>query len=54
MPVDEYLAREATSPFNRRVVQAALATRALPDETLEGYMDAPETYEVFMADSSRP
>lgn len=54
MPVDEYLAREATSPFNRRVVEAALSTRPLPDETLEGYMDAPETYEVFMADAARP
>ena len=54
MPVEEYLARAATSPFNRRVVQAALATPPLPDETLEGYMDAPETYEVFMADTARP
>lgn len=54
MPVEEYLAREATSPFNRRVVQAALATQPLPDETLDGTMDAPETYEVFMADTARP
>lgn len=53
MPVDEYLARDATSPFNRRVVQAALATPPLPDETLDSYMDAPDSYEVFMADSSR-
>ncbi|RFF29955.1 NUDIX hydrolase [Wenzhouxiangella sediminis] len=52
MPVDEYLAREATSPFNRRVVQAALATAPLPDETLEAYMDAPDSYEVFMADAT--
>lgn len=52
MPVDEYLAREATSPFNRRVVKAALASGPLPDETLENYMDAPESYEVFMADSA--
>jgi 8-oxo-dGTP diphosphatase len=54
MPVDDYLAREATSPFNRRVVEAALATEPLPDETLEGYMDEPHEYEVFMADSRRP
>lgn len=52
MPVDEYLGRKATSPFNRRVVKAALASRPLPDEKLENYMDAPESYEVFMADSA--
>jgi len=52
MPVEEYLAREATSPFNRRVVKAALASGPPPDETLDDYMDAPESYEVFMADSA--
>lgn len=54
MPVDEYLARKATSPFNRRVVRAALMTSPLPDETLEAYMESPDSYEVFMADATAP
>jgi 8-oxo-dGTP diphosphatase len=51
MPVDEYLSREATSPFNRRVVEAALAAGPLSSIKLGDYMEAPEDYEIFMSDA---
>jgi len=54
MPVDEYLAREATSPFNRRVVEAALATDPLSPVDLDNYMDHPDEYEIFMSNATAP
>lgn len=52
MPVEEYLAREATSPFNRRVVEAAVAAEPMSSVNLDNYMDHPDEYEVFMPDES--
>lgn len=54
MPVDEYLARDATSPFNRRVVEAALAADPLSPVKLDNYMDDPDDYEIFMTNSTAP
>ena len=51
IPVEEYLARERISPFNRRIVNAALATSPLPDEDLDGVTEAHDSYEIFMADA---
>jgi 8-oxo-dGTP pyrophosphatase MutT (NUDIX family) len=51
IPVDEYLARDSISPFNRRIVNAALATTPLPDEDLDGVSEAHDSYEIFMADA---
>lgn len=51
MPVDDYLAREATSPFNRRVVEAAVAAEPLSSVNLDNYMDHPDDYEIFMPDA---
>jgi len=51
VPVDDYLSREATSPFNRRVVEAALAAGPLSSVKLGDYMEAPEDYEIFMSDA---
>ncbi len=52
MPVDDYLAREATSPFNRRVVEAAVAAEPLSSVNLDNYMDHPDDYEIFMPNAS--
>lgn len=51
MPIEEYLAREATSPFNRRVVEAAVAADPLSSVNLDNYMDHPDDYEIFMPDA---
>lgn len=52
MPVDEYLARRATSPFNRRVVEAAMAADPLSSVNLDNYMDGPDDYEIFMTNAT--
>ncbi|NEZ05003.1 NUDIX domain-containing protein [Wenzhouxiangella sp. XN201] len=52
MPVDEYLARKATSPFNRRVVEAALAADPLSPVNLDNYMGHPDDYEIFMSNET--
>lgn len=52
MPIEDYLAREATSAFNRRVVEAALAADPLRPVDLDSYMDHPDDYEIFMNDST--
>lgn len=52
MPVDDYLARDATSPFNRRVVEAALAADPLAPVDLDNYMDHPDDYEIFMSNTT--
>lgn len=52
MPADEYLAREATSPFNRRVVEAALAADPLSPVNLDNYMGHPDDYEIFMSNAT--
>ena len=47
MPVDEYLASEFVSPFNKRVVQASLQSPGISPEEMDGYAD-PDRYEFFM------
>lgn len=47
MPVQEYLQAEDTSPFNKRIVGAALNSPGIRPYTMEGYGD-PSRYEFFM------
>ena len=47
MPVAEYLAAEAVSPFNKRIVKAAMGSPGIAPTSLDGYGD-PERYEFFM------
>lgn len=47
MPVDEYLAHDEVSVFNKRVVRAALRGDLIVPEEIAGY-GAPETHELFM------
>ncbi len=47
MPVDEYLAHEDASVFNKRVVRAALKGDLIVPEEISGY-GTPETHELFM------
>ncbi|NBB93443.1 MAG: NUDIX domain-containing protein [Gammaproteobacteria bacterium] len=54
MPVEDYLARDATSPFNRRVVEAAIATDPLASVDLDNYMERPDDYEIFMSNATAP
>jgi 8-oxo-dGTP pyrophosphatase MutT (NUDIX family) len=53
MPVEEYLASEVVSPFNKRIVRAALRSPGIVPEWMEGYED-PTRYEFFMPDAGRP
>jgi 8-oxo-dGTP pyrophosphatase MutT (NUDIX family) len=52
MPVDEYLTSDLVSPFNRRIVRAALSSRGVLPEWIEGHTD-PARYEFFMPDEVR-
>jgi 8-oxo-dGTP pyrophosphatase MutT (NUDIX family) len=47
MPVQEYLASEYVSSFNKRIVHAALASPGVTPCAIEGYAD-PSRYEFFM------
>jgi len=47
MPVDEYLASEYVSVFNKKIVNAAIDTEGFPTTWVEGYAD-PSRYEFFM------
>lgn len=47
MPVEEYLAHDEVSVFNKRVVRAALGGDPLVVEEIPGY-GKPETHELFM------
>jgi len=47
MPVEEYLGDEHVSPFNKRIVHAALDSPGLIPVELEGY-GGREQYEIFM------
>ena len=47
MPVEEYLANEHVSVFNKRIVRAALENKGFPTTWVEGYAD-PSRYEFFM------
>jgi 8-oxo-dGTP pyrophosphatase MutT (NUDIX family) len=51
MPVDEYLSHELVSPFNKRIVRAALTSRGVAPEWIEGHTD-PARYEFFMPDET--
>ena len=52
MPVEEYLSHELVSPFNRRIVRAALSAPGVMPEWIEGHTD-PARYEFFMPDETR-
>ena len=47
MPVEDYLASEFVSVFNKRIVKAATDTPGFPSTWVEGYAD-PSRYEFFM------
>ena len=47
MPVEEYLASEYVSVFNKRIVKTAIDTPGFPTTWVEGYAD-PSRYEFFM------
>lgn len=47
MPVDEYFASDLVSAFNKRIVRAALDSRGVSPEWIDGYAD-PTRYEFFM------
>lgn len=47
MPIDEYLSSEYVSAFNKRVVRAALDSKGISLEEIEGYA-SPDRYEFFM------
>ena len=47
MPVEEYLASEYVSSFNKRVVRAALDSPGISPEEIDGYAN-PQRYEFFM------
>jgi len=47
MPVEEYLASEYVSVFNKHIVKAAIDTEGFPTTWVEGYAD-PSRYEFFM------
>jgi 8-oxo-dGTP pyrophosphatase MutT (NUDIX family) len=49
MPVEEYLASEFVSVFNKRIVKAAIDTTGFPSTWVDGYAD-PSRYEFFMPD----
>ena len=48
IPVDDYLARPGIGLYTRRVVQAALEASDLVSIKLEGHMDSPDDYEIFV------
>jgi 8-oxo-dGTP pyrophosphatase MutT (NUDIX family) len=47
MPVEDYLGSELVSPFNKRIVQAALSSPGVVLTEIDGYAD-PAKYEFFM------
>lgn len=47
MPVDEYLAAEGVSSFNKEIVKAALESPGVSPTEIDGYSD-PERHEIFM------
>jgi len=47
MPVDDYFASDLVSTFNKRIVRAALDSRGVSPEWIDGYAD-PARYEFFM------
>lgn len=51
MPVDLYLQDQATSPFNRRIVRAALESPGIKPGWVEGYTDH-RRYEFFLPDGT--
>ena len=52
MPVEEYLDHELVSSFNKRIVRAALNSKGVAPEWIEGHSD-PARYEFFMPDETR-
>ena len=52
VPVDEYLAREGIGLYNRRVVTAALSAPTLVSIKIDGYMDGPDDYEIYLSESA--
>jgi 8-oxo-dGTP pyrophosphatase MutT (NUDIX family) len=47
MPVENYFGSELVSPFNKRIVHAALTSPGVVPTDIEGYTD-PTKYEIFM------
>ena len=53
MPVEEYLDSDVVSPFNKRIVRAALESPGMTTTTVDGY-GSPETHEFFMPPDAPP
>ena len=51
MPLDDYYASDLVSAFNKRIVRAAVSSRGVSPEWIEGYAD-PSRYEFFMPPAS--
>lgn len=49
MPVDEYLAGEHISTFNKHIVRTAIASKGATPTTVEGYHVDPNKVEIFTA-----
>lgn len=52
IPVDQYLTREGIGLYNRRVVQATLAAPPMASIKIDGYLDGPDDYEIFVVADS--
>jgi ADP-ribose pyrophosphatase YjhB (NUDIX family) len=52
MPVDEYLAAEGVSIFNKEIVKAAIESPGVSPKEIVGYSD-PEKHEIFMPRDSQ-
>jgi 8-oxo-dGTP pyrophosphatase MutT (NUDIX family) len=52
MPVADYFASDLVSPFNKRIVRAALSSPGISPEWIDGYAD-PARYEFFMPSGER-
>jgi len=53
MPVAEYFESDLVSPFNKRIVRAALSSHGVVPEWIDGYAD-PARYEFFMPHGTQP
>jgi 8-oxo-dGTP pyrophosphatase MutT (NUDIX family) len=52
MPVQEYYDSELVSPFNKRIVRAAISSKGVSPEWIEGHTD-PARYEFFMPEETQ-
>jgi 8-oxo-dGTP diphosphatase len=46
--VDEYLSSEGVGLYNKRVVSAAVSSKPLTSVKIDGYMNGPDDYEIYL------